>query len=103
MKGKHAQKNFGAVGAMAPTPLSLKTRGGRGGRGLGGVAYKDRARPPSRGCITAPMGGVSPLQYRTAVCSCIIDNITLWSQSNEWNMAGVEVFVKRLRRRSCNS
>ena len=48
MKGKHAQKNFGTVGAMAPTPLSLKTRGegGEGGGGLGGVAYKDRARPP---------------------------------------------------------
>ena len=46
MKGKHAQKNFGA---MAPTPLSLKTRGrGEGGGGLGGVAYKDRARPPPR-------------------------------------------------------
>ena len=41
MKGKHAQKNFGAVGAMAPTPLSLKTPGGGGG-----VAYKDRAWPP---------------------------------------------------------
>ena len=47
MKGKHAQKNFGAVGAMAPTPLSLKTQRGGGG-GLGGVAYKDRARPPPR-------------------------------------------------------
>ena len=47
MKWKHAQKNFGAVGAMAPTPLSLKTRGGGGG--LGGVAYKDWARPPPRG------------------------------------------------------
>ena len=46
MKGKYAQKNFGAVGAMAPTPLSLKTRGGGGG--LGGVAYKDWARPPPR-------------------------------------------------------
>ena len=44
MKEKHAQKNFGAIGAMAPTPLSLKTPGGGGG--LGGVAYKDRARPP---------------------------------------------------------
>ena len=44
MKGKHAQKNFGAVGAMAPTPLSLKTQGG--GEGGGGVAYKDRGRPP---------------------------------------------------------
>ena len=42
MKGKHAQKNLSAVGAMAPTPLSLKTREG----GLGGVAYKDQARPP---------------------------------------------------------
>ena len=31
----------------APPPLSLKTRGGGGG--LGGVAYKDRARPPPRG------------------------------------------------------
>ena len=48
MKWKHAKKNFSAVGAMAPTPLSLKTQGvgGRGGGGLGGVAYKDRARPP---------------------------------------------------------
>ena len=47
MKGKHAQKNFGAVGAMAPTPLSLKTRGeGEGGGGWGGVAYKDQACPP---------------------------------------------------------
>ena len=43
MKGQQ-KKNFGAVGAMPATPLSLKTRGGGGG--LGGVAYKDRARPP---------------------------------------------------------
>ena len=35
MKGQHAQKNFGAVDAMAPTPLSLKTRG-RSGGGTGG-------------------------------------------------------------------
>ena len=34
MKGKHAKKNFGAVGAMAPTPLSLKTLGGGGGWGV---------------------------------------------------------------------
>ena len=45
MKGKHAQKK---LAAMAPTPLSLKTRGwGWGGAG-GCVAYKDRARPPPR-------------------------------------------------------
>ena len=44
MKGKDAQKNFGAVGTMAPTPLSLKTWGGEGG--AGGVTYKDRAQPP---------------------------------------------------------
>ena len=35
-----------------PAPLSFKTRGGGGGGGggggLGGVAYKDRARPPPR-------------------------------------------------------
>ena len=43
---KHGKKKPGAVGAMAPAPLSFKTRGGRGG---GGVAYKDRARPPPRG------------------------------------------------------
>ena len=48
MKGKHAQKNFGAIGAMARAPLSLKTRGQgeRGGGGLGDVTYEDRARPP---------------------------------------------------------
>ena len=33
MKGKHAQKYFGAVGAMAPAPLSLKAPGGGGGAG----------------------------------------------------------------------
>ena len=44
MKGKHAQKNFGTVGAMAPTPLFLRIPGL--GEGLGGVTYKDRARPP---------------------------------------------------------
>ena len=43
MKGKHAQKKLGAVGAMAPNPPSLETRGG------GGCAYKDRARPSPRG------------------------------------------------------
>ena len=32
-----------------PAPLSFKTRGGGGGGGLGGVAYKDRARPPPHG------------------------------------------------------
>ena len=37
MKGKHAQKNLSAVGAMAPTPLPLKTWGGGG---LGGVLHK---------------------------------------------------------------
>ena len=31
MKGKHAQKSFGAIGTMAPTPLSLKTLEGGGG------------------------------------------------------------------------
>ena len=62
MKGKHAEKDFGAVGAMAPAPLSLKTRGGGG---LGGVAYKDRARPPpplitrGRGGLKGGGGGVA--------------------------------------------
>ena len=32
-----------------PAPLSFKTPGGGGGGGLGGVAYKDRARPPPPG------------------------------------------------------
>ena len=36
---------LGAVGAMAPAPLSFKTRGAVGGRG-GGGEYKDWARPP---------------------------------------------------------
>ena len=45
MKGKHPQKNFGTVGTMSPTPLSLKT--------WGGVAYKDRARPPHPPCLQA--------------------------------------------------
>ena len=45
MKGKHAQKNFGA-----DTTISQNPGGGEGGGGgLGGVTYKDRARlPPPR-------------------------------------------------------
>ena len=39
------EKQFGAVGTMAPAPPSLKTRGGGGGE----VAYEDRARPPPPG------------------------------------------------------
>ena len=39
-----------------PAPLSFKTRGGGegGGGGLGGVAYKDRARLPPRGAEILP-------------------------------------------------
>ena len=48
MKGKHAQKNFGAVGAMAPAPLSLKTPGGKGGGGAEGCRIQGPgpAAPP---------------------------------------------------------
>ena len=35
MKKKHTQKRGGAVGAMPPNSLSLKTRGGGGGGGWG--------------------------------------------------------------------
>ena len=55
MKGTHAKKKLGAVGAMPPNPLSLKTPGEGGGEGgLGGVAYKDRARPPPRDQAIGP-------------------------------------------------
>ena len=69
MNGKHAQKKFGAVGVMAPTPPSLKTPG-RGGGGLGGVEYKDRPPPPPvterppETCLTQDIGSLWVLQYR---------------------------------------
>ena len=40
------QKNFGTVGAMAPTPLSLKTRGGGGGAGGCCIQGPGPPRPP---------------------------------------------------------
>ena len=46
------KKNFGAIGTMAPTPLSLKTRGGGGG-GLGGCRIQGlgpAAPPPPPPC-----------------------------------------------------
>ena len=47
MKGEYVPKNFGAVGAMAPTPLSLKTpRGGGGGLGAGGCRIQGPGLPP---------------------------------------------------------
>ena len=60
MDGKHAQKKFGATGAMAPTPLSLKTRGG------GGVAYKDWTQPPPLWLQLYPGKGVFGPDVRTA-------------------------------------
>ena len=49
MKGKHAQKNLGAVGAMAPTtPLSFKTPGGGGGAGGCRIQGPGPAAPPWR-------------------------------------------------------
>ena len=51
MKGKHAQKNFGAVGAMAPPPLSLKTGGGGGGW---------PCKSQSLHCLTNTLHGQSP-------------------------------------------
>ena len=48
MKGKHEQKNFGAIGALASTPLSLKTQGGGGEGGAGGCRIQGPgpAAPP---------------------------------------------------------
>ena len=52
MKGKHVQKNFGAVGIVAPTPLSLKTwGGGGGGGGAGGVSHTRTGPPPPPSCL----------------------------------------------------
>ena len=63
MKGKHAQKKFGAIGTMAPTPLSLKTLGGGGGWGVShtrtGPGRPPMARRPQgrhtmiAGCLVA--------------------------------------------------
>ena len=41
------EKKGGAVGAMSPAHYLSKPGGGGGG--LGGIAYKDRARLPPRG------------------------------------------------------
>ena len=46
MKQKHTQQKRGAVGAMPSNPLSLKSRGG--------VAYKDRGRPPPPRVLSTP-------------------------------------------------
>ena len=47
MKGKDAQKNFGALGAMAPKPLSLKIPRGGGGLGVSHtMTGPGRAPPP---------------------------------------------------------
>ena len=47
---------YGHLLVADPAPLSFKTRGGGGG----GVAYKDRARPPPR-----DMGAVDPHPHKT--------------------------------------
>ena len=64
MKGKHAQKNFGAIGTMAPTPLSLKTGGGGGGPCM--------RHPPSYPSMTTPYNAWSmdrPLSPRVSANS----------------------------------
>ena len=52
------KKNFGALLVADPAPLSFKTGGGGGGG-----AYKDPARPPSRGPI-GPILALNTLHLR---------------------------------------
>ena len=52
MKGKHAQKKVGAVGAMPPNPLSLKTRG------LGGGSHTRSPPPPPGPLPSGTIGGM---------------------------------------------
>ena len=61
-------KKFGAVGAMAPAPLSFKTRGG--GAGGGGVAYKDRARSPPPGAHVSVCSHCYAMTFLIAVVGC---------------------------------
>ena len=70
MKGKHAQKKKSAP--LAPTPLSLKTRGGGGGGGLGGGHIQGLgpaaplcAPPPWHCCAHTP---VAPCDASEATC-----------------------------------
>ena len=63
MKGKHAQKNFGAVGTMAPTPPSLKTGGEGGGGGWEcRMQGPGPATPPVRAASSAPQGAKTRVQ-----------------------------------------
>ena len=53
---------------MAPTPLSFKTQGGGG---LGGVAYKDRARPPPPPPRASPAVHAARFQF-AQVHQCVL-------------------------------
>ena len=81
------KKKFGAVGTMAPAPLSLKTRGG--GSWGGGVAYKDRARPPP------PPGGLKciPTGERASVSAQSANLCTAEHALNVWGSVRVRVCV----------
>ena len=62
MRGKHAQNNLGAAGALPPNPLSLKTRGG----GVGGGSHtRTGPAPPPPGSIPTTLS--SPLSKLTYV------------------------------------
>ena len=64
MKGRHAPK-LGAVGAMPPHPLSLKTKGGEGGLG-GSHTRTALGRAPgfyvSTALSTGSIASLSPFQ-----------------------------------------
>ena len=91
------KKNFRAVGAMAPTPLSLKTWGGGGG--LGGVAYKDRTRPPPVIVIKLfAMRQAAHLAVLLCHYGCLADKL---AQSCHWRVHAIGVFRQSVEHAFC--
>ena len=80
MNGKHAQKNFGAVGTMAPTPISQNPGGGGGAGGC-------RIQGPGPAAPPPPVGSLVTMRSDQCPLSCLLYTLLVQvSFEGSWGM-----------------
>ena len=90
MKGKQAQKNFGAVGARAQTPLSLKKKPPGGGGGWRGSHTRTGPGRPPPPCVE-PFKRTVCCNQLTFIKSCVWKTTLLSNKRTDGNRRNARV------------